>query len=330
MLRDDELKAGVGVDASNSVSESLHLSSMLGIEHYGTICIDHSAAEGQTRSNNDFGRGHRDLVTGKRTKNKVGYITIGSFHELPPELKESLIQWAREYARRNKQDFDLWLNRQKALRRKKEVEKLEKEYADATEDYIVAIYFFEQYSSPRCWKTVTDTREEYGRLSSESPRLEAVKEQILIRYLGLGWSAAHHPWSTSGREFSSNELLEHLVNVVIPLAKELEVPPVALPAPPEMIELGTTSELGKSINVTNSEKMEKFKADARLEIEQRESRGEGGRWSEMQKLTPPLMNKKLVGFRIEMLFSYYEEDGAKCLNWYQGTVKKMLMQIRSV
>ncbi len=40
---------------------------------------------------------------------------------------------------------------------------------------------------------------------SKSTRLNAVKEQMLICYLGLGWDDAHHPWSKSGVTFSSNK-----------------------------------------------------------------------------------------------------------------------------
>ncbi len=39
---------------------------------------------------------------------------------------------------------------------------------------------------------------------SESARLNAVKEQIWICYLGLGWEDVHHPWYKSGVTFSSN------------------------------------------------------------------------------------------------------------------------------
>ena len=61
-----------------------------------------------------------------------------------------------------------------------------KQYANATEGYVVAIYVYEQYHSPRCRKSVKEARSTYARLTSETARLAAVKEQILIWYLGLG------------------------------------------------------------------------------------------------------------------------------------------------
>jgi len=166
-IKSAEKRAGIGVDASNSVSESLHSTSMLGLEVYGsTLRMDHSAAEGQTRTNNDFGRMWKKYVKGKKSLNSKMEV-LGAFHKLCPELQDTIIQAAREYAARNRRDFDEWLNRQKASRRRKEVAKLEKEYANALEDYIVALYFFEQYHSPCCWHNAEIAREEYGRLTSE-------------------------------------------------------------------------------------------------------------------------------------------------------------------
>jgi len=59
---------GRGVDATNSISESLHASSTHGLKIGGTIRLDHCAAEGQIRANNDFGRQHLSLVGGRASK----------------------------------------------------------------------------------------------------------------------------------------------------------------------------------------------------------------------------------------------------------------------
>ena len=133
-------------------------------------------------------------------------------------------------------------------RRRKEQILLDKKYASAKEEHIVALYFHEQYHSPRCWKTVREAKQIYNILKSESARLAAVKEQILIRYLGLGWAKAHHPWSRDGETFTSDTLFKHLLNVVIPLRNELDVPPeppLNVPDLPDVTNLGTVSELAE-------------------------------------------------------------------------------------
>ena len=77
-------------------------------------------------------------------------------------------------------------------------------------------------------------------------KLETVKEQILIRYLGLEIKEAHHPWSKGQHTYTADELLAHFMNKVIPLESELKrrkkIPtkaPMNFPAPPEQMALGT-------------------------------------------------------------------------------------------
>ena len=98
----------------------------------------------------------------------------------------------------------------------------------------------------------------YGQLKSETARLNAVKEQILIGYLGLGLERAHNPWSKSRVTFSSKQLLKHLIETVIPMANELSIPvepPIKFPSPPESQLLGTESELVMMMKWENSEQV---------------------------------------------------------------------------
>ena len=60
---------------------------------------------------------------------------------------------------------------------------------------IEALYLYQQYNLPRCYMMVQKALDECGKLSTKKERLKYVKEQILIRYLGLGWEEAYHPWS---------------------------------------------------------------------------------------------------------------------------------------
>ena len=58
----EERKSGFGIEASNSIAESVHASSTHSLKIYGTIRLDSAATEGQTRSNNDFGRCYHNFV----------------------------------------------------------------------------------------------------------------------------------------------------------------------------------------------------------------------------------------------------------------------------
>ena len=114
-----------------------------------------------------------------KKKDKEVEITkeeLGSFHQLDTELQESLIEAGRSYKSKMRRYFDDALAAQGAARRRKEEIALEKKCADVREEYIVAIYFHEQMSSPRCWRTQERADFFYKALKSETARLRAVKD----------------------------------------------------------------------------------------------------------------------------------------------------------
>ena len=185
----------MGIDASNSISDSLHASSTLGIKVGGTIRLDHFAAQGKTCSNNDFGRIHALLVIRRKWKNDQVDKTIGVFNFLPEELQKNYVLTSKQNANVNKRRFDDALENHFLKSRRKEEIALEKKYEDATEYYSVAIYFHEKYHSPHCWLTLEVAAEFYLDLVSDTVRLAVVKEEIIIRCLGLGWELAYHDWS---------------------------------------------------------------------------------------------------------------------------------------
>ena len=69
----------------------------------------------------------------------------------------------------------------------------------------------------------------------------------------------------------------------------------------------------------------RLRKEAQDEIDRREERGEGDRWSEMQRVNAPDIDNKLVQnkFRIEMGFSHPGDSGEKLLDFYHGTVTEI-------
>ena len=65
-----------------------------------------------------------------------------------------------------------------------------------------------------------------------------------MRYLGLGIEEAHHPCSDNKRSFTSRELLDHLVDKVIPHGKTRILPteaPIIAPTLSTFQKVGTIS-----------------------------------------------------------------------------------------
>ena len=67
-----------------------------------------------------------------------------------------------------------------------------------------------------------------------------------MRYLGLVIEEAHHTWSENKISFTSRELLEHLVDKVIPHEKTIILPTetkITAQTLPILQKVGTTSQL---------------------------------------------------------------------------------------
>ena len=145
-------------------------------------------------------------------------------------------------------------------------------------------------------------------MTSETARLNAVKEQILIHYLGLGWEDAHHPWSSQRVVFNSQHLLGHLIEKVLPITEHREVPnepPINFPEPPEMMKFGTESELAFVYKFGINENIQDMKTNsARRRVE---AEGKSDCWATRQQHIMPAVNNELIGFKTEIIFSILQQ-----------------------
>ena len=167
-------------------------------------------------------------------------------------------------------------------------------------------------------------------LKYKKDRMAAVKEQILMRYLGLGWEEAHHPWSKKGHgQYSDTELFDHFITVVLPLADTREVPdkpPIKLPGLPSNLKrLGTRAQDCVDLEVSLGSEERQFRLKAMKKRDQLEENGFGDQLSEMQRLIWPVESLRSADFKIDKLFEY--KEGEECaLQWCQGTVTKFIRE----
>jgi hypothetical protein len=106
MVSDEDKLVSQGKDATTSILESVHASSTVGLGIAGTICLDHVTAEGQTHSNNNFGRGHEQLVRHSNKSEDMNDRVFGTFQQLPEELRRPLILFGKENASKSRKKFD--------------------------------------------------------------------------------------------------------------------------------------------------------------------------------------------------------------------------------
>jgi hypothetical protein len=162
----------------------------------------------------------------------------------------------------------------------------------------------------------------FNELGSKSAKLQFVKEQILIQYLGLGWMKAYHPWSRNKHTFLPLELMEHFVKVVLPLEKTEVVPdapPINLPGLPTLSTLGTVAHDVIALEEKSDTAGLQLRVDVMVENERLEDSGIGDELMEMQEMLWPIERLRANNFAIDMLFEY-EDDNGSTLVWCQGKV----------
>jgi hypothetical protein len=131
---------------------------------------------------------------------------FGDFPTVTYRVAEIAHLFGKENASKSRKKFDEALAAQQEARHQKEEIALQKKLDQRQGDYTVAIYFYEQYHLSRCWLTIIKADENYKKLGSEGKQLKAIKEQLLMRSLGLGWNEADHAWSKDGIPYTSNQL----------------------------------------------------------------------------------------------------------------------------
>ena len=82
---------------------------------------------------------------------------------------------------------------------------------------------------------------ELGKLTSKTSKIDALKENIRMRVLGLGWSDMATPWSRNGKVLTLSELSAHPKLIIIQQRRRPipDKPPVILPERKLLPKLGT-------------------------------------------------------------------------------------------
>ena len=337
MTSEEVRVASIGMRANNDPSEQMFGCFSEAHEKGGGMGLNESAGQGQSWYNKDYLCGADHLVTGKRIQAEIDGedaepVELGLFHELPSELTDSLIAVSKKNAHQVRRTFNDSLKRQSAARELKQKTLRNNKLEIARAGLVDALYLHQQYDSPRCWKTKDQAYEAFEGMKWKKDRMAGIKEQILMRYLGLGWVEAHHPWSKKGHgTYSPIELLDHFVKVVLPLADIKTVPaepPLELPGLPNICRLGTRAK--DCIDLENSLHSEDrdFRMQALRERERLEDNGFGDQLMEMQQTLWPIESLRTPGFKVDKLFEYKVGDDY-ALQWCQGKVIEYISQSKN-
>ena len=209
---EEEHEACLGRMATNDSAESPFAGLTQQMQQFGRVLGIHASAVSHAKFSGDFNLDFKD------TSND------GRYFKLPQEMKQSLLTYALSISPTVRREEKVALEIQREAKKEKQKILLEKQMLACKKEYADALTYIEMAHSPRFWSTKTMARDHFKSLTSLTARLDAVKEQIRIRVLGFGWKDLHHPWSRDGKAFTPQQLLDHLVAVILPEESKRGIP----------------------------------------------------------------------------------------------------------
>ena len=72
------------------------------------------------------------------------------------------------------------------------------------------------------------------------------------------------------------------------------------------------------------ENIQEMKASAAARRDTMEAEGKSDHWAARQQIFMLMVNSELIGFKIDMLFQYNDEDGTTYVNWCNGVIISIL------
>jgi hypothetical protein len=273
----------MGIRATNDEAESVPGGATANIQRYGHISLSGAGAVGDMRCNAFI---HRP------TKSKNSVKPIGKFHQFDPSLQEAIILTAMTDAPATRKQNNDDLERQATARQIKEELIKEENLEKATEEYIDALYYYyyQMYFSPACWKNDPKVvARELRKLTSETMRYSALKENITIQVKGLSWEWCQHAWSKNGkkvlcagvsRAFKADN--QRRKKYEIPLG-----PSINVPTRTQLPILGTQTCDVAALDQRYLSDEIRFKQKAEKAQQERESKGEGSMYSQLQPFSRP-------------------------------------------
>lgn len=320
-----EHEASKGKEATNDNSESPFGRLTAQLEIFSTIGINHASALALARYNKDFYRSEVELSKRQNRKDGKDIATgeNGHFLNLDLPMNQSLLQTALELSSEVQQTERNALEKQQERKQEKKASLFKGRLKSATRVYVDKLYYRDMLDSDACWKTCAKVDMELKKIKSDTRKREALKDQIKMRSLGLGWNDCHHAWSKGGTPYSSAVLATHLKQNIIKKHKTRKIPkkpPIDYPTRKELPVLGTLSpDIIRLDAVRAAKEIDLIKSAEKL-MKELEEKGLGDRVADMQQKSAPKFDASIVGKRIEVLSKYWDENNEPIYVWAKGEV----------
>ena len=293
-------KALLGKKATNDEAESALGGTASNIQRYGRINISSAGAISDAKRNGFLQREY--MPPRKKSSAKAQ----GIFHGLSEVLREAIVRVAMKDAPSTRKKNNDAIQLQATAQRMKVELLKEKNLECAMEAYIDGLYYYQMYFLPACWK---DDRRVVTKLlkkiTSDTAKYNALKENIMIRLKEFSWDWCKHPWSKDGRKYTIKELADHLRWIITEEKKHSipDEPSLNVPQQINLPVLGTQTEEVLELDRKYLANEDAFKKKARKLRNERELKGEGSIYSSMQPFVRPEISD-LMNERIDVLSEF--------------------------
>ena len=184
----------LGMVTVNDLAESSFAGVTANMQAFGRVGI-HGAAVVSDVSRNGFLSRPTTRKEMKATKRH------GLFHDLPEELNMTAVMAAMEQAPATRVTSNDALNRQREAKRQRD-ELVKREELEKA--FIKCLIYHRMYHSDRCWKTAAHVKRGMKSLKLKKDKEAALRDNINMRFKGLGFKEAHTTWSKKWEKENSS------------------------------------------------------------------------------------------------------------------------------
>jgi hypothetical protein len=310
----------LGMVAVNDLAESSFAGVTANVQAFGRVGI-HGAAAVSDVSRNGFLSRPTTRKEMKATKRH------GLFHDLPEELKMTAVMAAMEQAPATRVTTNDALIRQREAKRQRDELVKREGLEKASHAYIECLIYHRMYHSDRCWKTAAQVKKVMKSLKLKKDKEAALRDNINMRFKGLGFKEAHTTWSKNGKKKTLPQLQARLIEV-LKITKDFEVPdkpPPKVPQRKEMPLMGTRTNKVIRIDEDRKNKTNEFNKQCRVTWREMEDNGEVSVLEQCQHLGKQKLDATFIGKRIEHLSNFDIDDKGENLDlrWCGGVIEEV-------
>ena len=153
---------------------------------------------------------HATASTKKKAKEKERELYFGMVKDLQITLLITCMEDAPQTRIKNNNN----LSRARKWKLQKEEAEKDKGNKDAEDEFIECMIYHRMWDSEACWKTVAEVTAGLRDINTKGEKVAALKDNIRIRWKGLGWIECETRWTVDGQKLIIPDLENRLKELI--------------------------------------------------------------------------------------------------------------------